>query len=386
MNIIEGLGEFVLDLISLVISADWQVFSTVVRDIAVAVSAVWAVWAGQKGLRKYLFDEDIKERTKRVRAANEVAHKQASSVLEDIEAVEQDNGPATENDMQSCRDWAEKLSKGTRGASSSVQTYAFLLRQLLLVARPSYKSDSGGFHVISSGDLLNLVYMVAAKIAHDAAHIVDVPNHPDENNKIRKRKGAHRFVLPEASAKFPGGRYGLDLRPQSTPAYEFYSAVVRGTSSHMLRKECLRILRSNVPAVLKLFEHKVYVPPVLGVDTDSAPNSLQLMASVPMYFIGIRRQVLIGEKQGVVWKVMYANLNGGIRYAKSADQLAQMKKYYQDLVTGSQEFNRHFDKARVWVGEVVEIDVIDSEMRRLRGPRKWKLKRWLHKIGVRAGG
>lgn len=386
MNLIEGLGEFGSVLISYVSSADWQGFSAAVRDIAVAFSAVWAVWIGRRGLQRHLFDEDIKERTKRVRAANEVAHKQASRVLEDIEAVVQDNRPATENGMQSCREWAENLSKGTRGASSSVQTYAFLLRQLLLVARPSYRSDNGDFHLISSGDLYNLVYIVAAKIADDAAHIVDVPNYPEKNNKIRKRKGAHRFVLPEASAKFLGGRYGLDLRPQSTPACEFYSAVVRGTSSYMLRKEYFRILRSNVPAVLKLFEHKVYVPPVLGVDTDSAPNSLQMMASFPMYFIGIHRHVSIGEKQGIVWKVLYANLNGGIRYAKSADQLAQMKKYYQDLVTGSQEFNAHFDDARVWVGEVVEIDVMDSEMRRLRGTRKWKLKSWLHKMGGRAGG
>lgn len=117
----EGI-EVIINIFAQMISAFWAdhlpVIGSFARDIAVAVSAVWAVWAGQKGLRKYLYDEDLKERAKRVRSANEVAHHEARKVLEDIESTDTNTRPVTEDDLDAYRNWAEKLNRATRGSSS----------------------------------------------------------------------------------------------------------------------------------------------------------------------------------------------------------------------------------------------------------------------------
>lgn len=49
MEITEALRQFLSELLGSLLEINFQAFGEFIRDIAVAVSAVWAVWAGQKG-------------------------------------------------------------------------------------------------------------------------------------------------------------------------------------------------------------------------------------------------------------------------------------------------------------------------------------------------
>jgi hypothetical protein len=353
---------------------------SLLRDIVVASSAVWVAWVGNKGIRKYLFDDDLRECTKRIRSANEAAHLVASEILYEMDSKNWQIAPASQSDIDSCLCWAERLCKATQGASSSVQTYSFYLRHFFMEVKPRYEVKDIRFNVVSNIDFINIVYRVVDLIVYDSAHIVDIPEPPSKSHKI-KRKGAASFVIFDTSIKYSANRFGLNLLPNSKCAYDFYS-VVSLSSSYMLRVECLKVIRSNIPAVLELFEHNIYVPPMFGPDRNYNPSLLQVMTSDPLYLIGIKKINYIGEKKGVYWKFLYSNLDGDVKCSDMREYLKLVKENYWDLATNSQQFNKVLDRFVIHAQNIIVFEVEASGVEKLGMQRKRQLKRWLKDRGV----
>ncbi|QEM80230.1 hypothetical protein [Halomonas binhaiensis] len=380
--------EFFLELIDKLPPVSLKDIGGFIRDIVVASTAIWAAWAANKGLNKYLLDEDIKERTKKIRNANDVAHEVAHSIINEIESIGIRNRVASEGDLTQARDWAEKLCTATRGASSPLQTLAYLLKQLMLSTKHIYEY-SESFEKIPSTDILNIVYVVARKIQDDSTHIIDLPKYPKKTDSSRRRFEAGDFLLKESIVRYSSGRFGIDLRPHSNTAFEFYSIVISVTNSKMLKLESLRVLRSNIPAILKLFDKKIYVPPILAVDEESGAEPLRLMGRETFFLYDIRRIVYYGEKQGVEWKIAYGTLDGGHKYSNGQALVRDIIENYHDIILESKEFVKEIDeyeyKYSFFLGELLEITVPDKNMKKLTGIRKWKLEQWLKRQGVRKG-
>ena len=374
--------DLLLQIGTKVVNLNWVAFGTFARDITVAGTAIWAARAGQKGLRSLLIDEDVKERVKRIRRANEQSHKQARLIMEELDSFDISNRPATEDDLEWLRELANKVSKQTYTASSQVQTTAFLLKQFLATIRPRYESDYG-VSSITTVDIYNIVYMFCSRIAFDGAHIVDIPDVLEEKSDKANRSEVGRFLIPEHSERLAGERYGLDLRGNSTPVYTLYDQIVANASSYLIPKTFLQVIRSNVPVVLSLYKYGVYAPPILS-HPDYDPGSIASLSNGPVHLVGIKpiRIYTDDDKEVKGWRLCYGNLSPVLTYSDFRGQVEKVKESYIDPICNNNILSTHIESQSVWAGEVFEFHITHKNIKKLRGLTRINLDRWLRRNGV----
>lgn len=342
----------------------WKERAIVFKDLAIGISALYAITIGAKKL-KILLDEDLKQRISDMRSSNKDTHEFAVRIIEELEAeilVENFTGPINEDELNWLREVSLELGKKSLNANTTAQTLIFLLKRVLVDLKPFYKTK-GFTQITVKADIYRFFHLVLVEVMNDTRSVFELP-------EVYKTKG-------ESKTRYEYS-FGINLKPNSQTVLKFYDFTQRAnSSSEYLARSLLSTIGSNYPVFKLMDKYRIYIPPLVAIPDDTQ----KCFQHPPLQLIrlNLKKIKYLFFDLYKVESAVYSPLSNNVGYIYTQDSIEKYKDHFYDFIFDKKLPPNFFSSTQIKGQQLIKVKFSDYGGSFLWGYKRLTLHNWIKK-------
>lgn len=305
---------------------------SIIKDIATILAIILGIYFGNKGLKKFLLDDIVKQKILDLHKTNQEVFVLTKEIIAEINSKEDVMRPVTEEDLIYIKSQTQKLVNLSNGASKEVATLSFFINETIKEITPSVKSRTYEEFRFAL-DFYSLLYNTVVKINHFSSNIVDVPKKIKLEPYSEINKTILKFLDRERTYRIKGIQFGLNLNANSTLSLLFSSLINKSTRDYYIyKKKFFQLLRKNTPIIYELYINNIYMPVILEMKKDEP-----FMGKRTLHLVKFEmKQSVIPDNTKHTIVFFYSNINPTIKFIDSI-KIEDFQKNYEDTFLNIKE-------------------------------------------------
>ncbi|MCF6149454.1 MAG: hypothetical protein E3K37_12445 [Candidatus Kuenenia sp.] len=348
-------------------------FTPIIKDVVTIVAIIVGIYFGNKGLKKFLLDDIVKQKIFDLHKTNQEVFILTKEIIAEINSKEDIKRPVAEEDLTYIKSKTQKLVNLSNGASKEVATLSFFINETIKGITPSVKSETYCEKRYAL-DFYSLLYSTVVKINHFSSNIVDVPKKIklEPYNEITKK--IRRFLDQEETYKIKGVQFGLNLNANSALSLLFSSMINKSTHGYIYRKKFFQLLQKNTPIIYELYINNIYLPVIFEMEKEEP-----FMGKRTLHLVKFEmKQSIISVNTKHTIEFFYSNINPTIKFIDTI-KIENFKENYHDTFLNTEEIFQNLSlEFSVLADETIKVicDKNDAEnyYKKVRKKLKKKIK------------
>lgn len=304
---------------------------SVIKDVATILAIIVGIYFGNKGLKKFLLDDIVKQKILDLHKTNQEVFVLTKEIIAEINSKEDINRPVNDDDLSYIKSQTQKLVNLSNGASKEVATLSFFINETIKGITPSVKSKTYNEFRYAS-DFYSLLYNTVIKINDFSSNIVDVPKRIKLEPYNEINKAIRKFLNREDTYKIKGVQFGLNLNANSTLSLLFSSFINKSTSGYIYKKKFFQLLQKNTPIIYELYINNIYLPVILEMEKEEP-----LMGKRTLHLVKFEmKQSIIPDNTKHTIEFYYSNINPTVKFI-NAIKIEEFQMNYKDTFLNTEQ-------------------------------------------------
>lgn len=345
----------------------------IIREIATIAGIIFGIYAGNKGIRKYLINDIVKLRFRDICETNRKIFLLTKNIISDISSKISSPRPVTEDDLKNIIKITKNLSEEANGSSTEIHSLSEFLYETVKDI-PTMIKTKHHFERYMANEFYNLIYSTCSRINYFANNIVDIPNSTKIELFSEIRTDLKKYLKSKGIKKIKGFHVGLDLSVNSSISVIFSEMINQSTDSYIFKKRYFQLLNNNLPILYELLASKIYCPPIIrNNDTSIFGKKYEL------YLVKIKFMRTIGKKVENTVDLIYSNINNVVHFVQSLKEEDIKKDYYDGFSHKKYDFWKDVRSISKLGEESIKVTVSQSGVEKLFKSHKKEIIRELKK-------